>query len=142
MRTIQTTILGAAVVAAALTAGAPAQAAPTAKSSTTAAAPAAVTAATTAASCQIRVYKPEMRKGHVAATSWAPGCRRTARVSIQLQRKRWYGWQKIASTTYNAPGPKTLYKGCKRGTTFTYRLMGHLMGGGNGYSPTMRAKCP
>ncbi|MEV6030066.1 hypothetical protein AB0L65_02895 [Nonomuraea sp. NPDC052116] len=142
MRTIRTTILGAAVVAAGLAVGAPAQAAPTAKSSTAAAAPAAVTAATTATSCQIRVYKPEMRRGHVAATSWAPGCRGTARVSIQLQRKRWWGWQKIASTTYSAPGPKTLYKGCKRGTTFTYRLMGHLMGGGNGYSPTMRAKCP
>ncbi|MER7361210.1 hypothetical protein AB0L44_12985 [Nonomuraea wenchangensis] len=141
MRTLNTMVLGAAVAAAALTAGAPAQAA--AQTSTT-------TVTTAAASCsQVRVYRPEMRKGHVAATGWAIGCSRNQRIKIMLQRKRWWGWQNISSGSWYGAGKKTLYKGCKRGTTFTYRLQGQVSyyAGSkfvvhNGYSPKMRAKCP
>ncbi|MFC5820651.1 hypothetical protein [Nonomuraea harbinensis] len=42
-----------------------------------------------------------------------------------------------------------MYKGCKRGTVFTYRLQGQVSyyAGSkyvvrNGWSPKMRAKCP
>ncbi|NRQ37011.1 hypothetical protein HII36_35010 [Nonomuraea sp. NN258] len=107
-------------------------------------------AGSTAMSCrQVRVYRPEMRKGHVAATGWAIGCSRNQRIKIMLQRKRWWGWQNISSATWYGAGKKTLYKGCKRGTVFTYRLQGQVayyVGSKyvvhNGWSPTMRAKCP
>ncbi|SET22761.1 hypothetical protein [Nonomuraea wenchangensis] len=149
MRTLNTMVLGAAVAAAALTAGAPAQAA-TRTAAQTSATTAAAATSTAAASCsQVRVYRPEMRKGHVAATGWAIGCSRNQEIKIMLQRKRWWGWQQISSASWYGAGKKTLYKGCKRGTTFTYRLQGQVRyyAGSkyvvhNGYSPKMRAKCP
>ncbi|MEV4804802.1 hypothetical protein AB0K18_32790 [Nonomuraea sp. NPDC049421] len=151
MRTLNTMVLGAAVTAAALTAGAPAQASVQtgAQTSSAAVTTAAATGSAALACRQVRVYRPEMRKGHVAATGWAIGCSRNQRVKIMLQRKRWYGWQTISSATWYGAGKKTLYKGCKRGTTFTYRLQGQVAyySGSkyvvhNGYSPKRRAKCP
>ncbi|MED7930234.1 hypothetical protein SMD20_38805 [Nonomuraea sp. LP-02] len=143
MRTLNTMVLGAAVAAAALTAGAPAQAAAQTSAQTS------TTTAAAAACSQVRVYRPEMRKGHVAATGWAIGCSRNQRVKIMLKRKRWWGWQEISTATWYGAGKKTLYKGCKRGTTFTYQLQGQVSyyAGSkyvvhNGYSPKMRAKCP
>jgi hypothetical protein len=141
MRTLNTMVLGAAVAAAALTGGAPAQASVQTSVQTS---------STTAMSCgEVRVYRPEMRKGHVAATGWAIGCSRNQRIKIMLQRKRWWGWQNISSASWYGAGKKTLYKGCKRGTVFTYRLQGQVSyyAGSkyvvhNGWSPKMRAKCP
>jgi len=148
MRTLKTMLLGATVAAAALTAGAPAQASvqATPATSTTAAA----AAGSTALSCrQVRVYRPEMRKRHVAATGRSIGCSRNQRTKIMLQRKRWWGWQTISSTSWYGSGKRTLYKSCKRGTVFTYRLHGQVTYYAgkkykvhNGYSPKMRAKCP
>lgn len=152
MRTLNTMVLGAAVAAAALTAGAPAQASvqTSAQTSPTTVTTAAGAAGSTAMSCrEVRVYRPEMRKGHVAATGWARGCSSNQRIKIMLQRKRWWGWQDISSASWYGAGKKTLYKGCKRGTTFTYRLQGQVSyyAGSkyvvrNGWSPKMRAKCP
>ncbi|MFC5820650.1 hypothetical protein [Nonomuraea harbinensis] len=103
MRTLNTMVLGAAVAAAALTAGAPAQAAvqTSAQTSPTTVTPAAAATGSTGVSCrEVRVYRPEMRKGHVAATGWSRGCSRNQRTKIMLQRKRWYGWQNISSASW------------------------------------------
>ncbi|SFK14891.1 hypothetical protein SAMN05216275_11887 [Streptosporangium canum] len=155
MRTFNTMVVGAAVAAAALTAGAPAQAsvqtsAQTSLTTVTTVTTAAAAAGSTAMSCrEVRVYRPEMRKGHVAATGWAIGCSSNQRVKIMLQRKRAWGWQNISSASWYGAGKKTLYKGCKRGTIFTYRLQGQVSYYAgrkyvvhNGWSPKMRAKCP
>jgi hypothetical protein len=142
MRALRTAVLGAAAVAVGVTLAPSAQAASADAPAVAAVSPAAGVLTAAAGCREIRVYKPEMRKGQVAATAWGRGCSRTQRIVIELQRKRWYGWQKIAKADFYGPGPKTLYKGCKRGTTFTYRLVGTLIGGGNGWSPTLRAKCP
>lgn len=146
MRTIRMTILGAAVTAAGLTAGTPAQALTPTRLGAAAVSGAAATETSAAYCKQIRLYRPEMRKGHVAATVWGRGCARSQRINIKLQRKRAWGWQEIATGTLYGPGPKTLYKGCKRGTTFTYRLWGSLVDPKSkypkiGWSPATRARC-
>src|SRR5690606_38619643 len=53
------------------------------------------------------------------------------------------------STSWYGSGKRTLYKSCKRGTVFTYRLHGQVTYYAgkkykvdNGYSPKMLAKCP
>ncbi|WP_188195719.1 hypothetical protein [Nonomuraea sp. SYSU D8015] len=100
---------------------------------------AAMAAASSAAGCSLRAYRPETRKDVVAATAWSPGCGKS--IGMDLMRKRAWGWETIAHSRFRAPGPKTLYKKCKRGTTFTYKLKVYPPVGASKESPTLRATC-
>ncbi len=93
----------------------------------------------TASACQVRLYRPEVRPRQIAATVWAPGCKKWIRV--ELQRKRWYGWQTLKKIEFYGAGPKTLYKGCTKGSTFTYRLVGGTFEAGSTPGPTRRGTC-
>ncbi|MER6943210.1 hypothetical protein ABT294_04225 [Nonomuraea sp. NPDC000554] len=126
MRVIRSAIVGTTLVAGAISVAPGAQAAQASH-------PAAASA------CQIRLYRPEVRRAQIAATVWAPGCKGWIRV--ELQRHRSWGWQGIKKLEFYGPGPKTLYKGCKSGNTFTYRLVGSVFSGGSGTSPERRGTC-
>ncbi|WP_214414246.1 hypothetical protein [Sphaerisporangium fuscum] len=92
-----------------------------------------------ASACQVRLYRPEVRPRQIAATVWAPGCKQWIRV--ELQRKRWNGWETLKKIEFYGAGPKTLYKGCKKGSTFTYRLIGGTFAAGSTAGPSRRGTC-
>ncbi|WP_433515343.1 hypothetical protein ACQP2T_06815 [Nonomuraea sp. CA-143628] len=93
-----------------------------------------------AAGC-LHMYRPEVRPGKIAATVYAPGCRGVL-FGTNLVRKRAWGWQTIKYITWRGPGPRTLYAGCKRGTTFTYMTEAWVVSQNRPvYSPKRRGRC-
>ncbi|WP_433213452.1 hypothetical protein [Microtetraspora malaysiensis] len=74
-----------------------------------------------AARCSWGANPPYLSGRTVNASVWSSSCPGGFRYTGVLQRKRWYGWQDLASKSWNGSMGFSLSKGCKAGTTFTYR---------------------
>lgn len=85
---------------------------------------------------------PYVSGGTVNATVWSSGCNGSWTFTGVLQRKRWYGWEQLDRERWRGNGASSLSKGCRRGTTFTYRAYVVTWPAGfNKTSPQRRFTC-
>ncbi|GAA2635293.1 hypothetical protein GCM10010411_87800 [Actinomadura fulvescens] len=79
----------------------------------------------------------------VHVTVWSSsGCKRSTQYTGVLQRKRWYGWQTLTTSKCWGSGAASLSKGCKKGSTYTYRAyMATWPAGNHTYGSQRRFKC-
>ncbi len=94
------------------------------------------------AGCQFALYKPVIVNRVVKATGWTHNCYQYANWYLELQRHRWWGWQKLASKSFQGNKSITLRKGCSANDLYTYRLWGKSTdSGAQGFSPKLRKRC-
>ncbi|WP_433412381.1 hypothetical protein ACQP1V_25430 [Microtetraspora malaysiensis] len=98
-------------------------------------------AASAAARCSWGANPPYLSGGTVNASVWSSSCPGGFRYTGVLQRKRWYGWQDLASKSWYGSMGFSLSKGCKAGTTFTYRSYVVDGVGTHKFSAQRRFKC-
>ncbi|MGI5489748.1 hypothetical protein [Microtetraspora malaysiensis] len=94
-----------------------------------------------AARCSWGANPPYMSGRTVNASVWSSSCPGAFSYTGVLQRKRWYGWQDLASKSWHGSMGFSLTKGCKAGTTFTYRSYVVDGVGTHQFSPQRRFKC-
>ncbi|GAA2625480.1 hypothetical protein SMC26_19510 [Actinomadura fulvescens] len=142
MRKLITVAVSAAVLGGvALTGGTAAAAATSAEGPAKASADAS-TSTTAAARCKWGANPPYISGRTVNATAWSSGCKRSTKYTGVLQRKRWYGWQQLDTEGWWGSGAASLSRGCKKGSTYTYRV--HMVtwpAGTPKDSPKRRLKC-
>ncbi|WP_067138926.1 hypothetical protein [Microtetraspora malaysiensis] len=94
-----------------------------------------------AARCSWGANPPYLSGRTVNASVWSSSCPGGFHYTGVLQRKRWYGWQDLASKSWYGSIGFSLSKGCKAGTTFTYRSYVVDGVGTHKFSPQRRFKC-
>ncbi|MUN41053.1 hypothetical protein [Actinomadura litoris] len=101
------------------------------------------TATAPAAACHFGANPPYLSGREVSASVWSTrGCPKSGSYTGNLQRKRWYGWQTLRHKKWWGAGGYSLTKGCKKGSTYTYRsYISRWPDGRHVYSAQRRLKC-